>query len=126
MLSVVQDVLDALPLAGAFWLTLLIHEAGHRQVIGSCRAWLQATECANLPRVAAQCNSIDSKRMTLSAAHQLSQVVPGHTDGRSNAHVILTNTTSAWCSEYLSCRRVDRAWSTAFIVASSAFDSPTV
>jgi hypothetical protein len=29
----VQDVLDALPLAGAFWLTLLIHEAGHRQVV---------------------------------------------------------------------------------------------
>jgi hypothetical protein len=33
LLCVVQDVLDALPLAGAFWLTLLIHEAGHRQVM---------------------------------------------------------------------------------------------
>jgi hypothetical protein len=25
-----QDVLDALPLAGCFWVTLLMHEAGHR------------------------------------------------------------------------------------------------
>jgi hypothetical protein len=45
LLHVVQDVLDALPLAGAFWLTLLIHEAGHRQVahwrlLGCLWAWM--------------------------------------------------------------------------------------